>query len=144
MARIFSKINKSLKYTCFDTSYVNLLQYYYLKHNNLNVGFSKKNKIYLTSKISGKEKNIDLFIANWSLSETPISFRKKMINNIRKSKFILISFQEKFEDIDNLKYFQNIRKQLKNTFKIKIIKNEFYNGNIFNRQNHYFFLGRRV
>ena len=62
-----------------------------------------------------------------------------MINNIRKSKFILISFQEKFEDIDNLKYFQNIRKQLKNTFKIKIIKNEFYNGNIFNRQNHYFF-----
>ena len=76
MARIFSKINKKLRYTCFDTSYVNLLQYYYLKHNNLNVGFSK-NKIYLTSTVGMLEKNIDLFIANWSLSETPISFRKK-------------------------------------------------------------------
>jgi 16S rRNA G1207 methylase RsmC len=30
MARIFSKINKNVKYTCFDTHYVNLLQYYYL------------------------------------------------------------------------------------------------------------------
>ena len=27
MARIFSKINKNVKYTCFDTVYVNLLQY---------------------------------------------------------------------------------------------------------------------
>ena len=144
MARIFSKINKKLSYTCFDTSYVNLLQYYYLKHNNLNVGFSKKNKIYLTSKIGMLEKNIDLFIANWSLSETPISFRKKIINKICKSKFVLISFQEKFENINNLKYFQNISKQLSNSFQIKIIKNKFYNGNIFNKQNHYFFLGRRV
>jgi len=42
MARIFSKINKNINYLCFDTYYVNLLQYYYLKHNNLNVGFKKK------------------------------------------------------------------------------------------------------
>ena len=42
MARIFSKINKKIRFTCFDTIFVNLLQYYYLKHNNLNVGFSKK------------------------------------------------------------------------------------------------------
>ena len=39
MARIFSKINKKISYTCFDTSYINLLQYYYLRQNNLNVGF---------------------------------------------------------------------------------------------------------
>ena len=43
MARIFSKISKKIKYTCFDTQYVNLLQYYYLKHNNLDVGFLKNN-----------------------------------------------------------------------------------------------------
>ena len=72
----FSKLIKNLRYTCFDTSYVNLLQYYYLKHNNLNVGFSKKNKIYLTSKVGMLEKNIDLFIANWSLSETQFHSEK--------------------------------------------------------------------
>ena len=42
MARIFSKINRNIKYICFDTFCVNLLQFYYLKHNNLNVGFQKK------------------------------------------------------------------------------------------------------
>ena len=42
MARIFSKINSKISFTCFDTGFVNLLQYYYLKQNNLNVGFSKK------------------------------------------------------------------------------------------------------
>ena len=42
MARIFSKINKRTAFTCFDTNIVNLLQYYYLKQNNLDVGFSKK------------------------------------------------------------------------------------------------------
>jgi len=47
MARIFSKINKRTAFTCFDTNIVNLLQYYYLKQNNLDVGFSKKNKILL-------------------------------------------------------------------------------------------------
>ena len=44
MAKIFSKINKSINYSCFDTFYVNLLQFYYLKHNDLNVGFNKKKK----------------------------------------------------------------------------------------------------
>ena len=40
--RLFLKINRNIKYTCFDTYLVNLLQFYYLKHNNLNVGFQKK------------------------------------------------------------------------------------------------------
>ena len=51
MARIFSKINKRTTFTCFDTNIVNLLQYYYLKQNNLDVGFSKKNKFHLISNI---------------------------------------------------------------------------------------------
>ena len=41
MARIFSKINKKVSFTCFDTGIVNLLQYYYLKQNKLDVGFSR-------------------------------------------------------------------------------------------------------
>ena len=51
MARIFSKINKDIKYTCFDTFHVNLIQFYYLKYNDLNVGFSKKNNFFLTSEL---------------------------------------------------------------------------------------------
>ena len=42
MARIFRKSTKKIKYTIFDTEYVNLIQYYYLKNNSLNVGFKNE------------------------------------------------------------------------------------------------------
>ena len=41
MANIFSKINKKVFYKLFDTMPVNLLQFYYLKQNRLDVGFKK-------------------------------------------------------------------------------------------------------
>ena len=146
MARIFSKINKRTTFTCFDTNIVNLLQYYYLNQNNLDVGFSKKNKFHLISnikKINTRHSN-SLFIANWSLSETPINFRKKFIKSIKNSKLILISFQENFENIDNLKYFNNLKKNLEKKFEIKIIKNEFYKGNFFKKQKHFFFIAKKL
>ena len=150
MARIFSKINKKIFYVCFDTNYVNLLQYYYLKQNNLNVGFKKKNNYFLMSNfyknkifLLKKFKN-HFFIANWSLSETPIKFRERFLKIVENSKFILISFQEYFEEIDNLSYFQKLKKKLDKNFHIKILKNPYYNGNIFRRQNHYFFIGKKL
>ena len=143
MARIFSKINSNVKYTCFDTHNVNLLQYYYLKHNNLDVGFETKNTYFLTSKFHKIKNDSNLFIANWSLSETPLKFRKKFNKILLKNKFILICFQEKFEDIDNLKYFQTLRQKILNKFDVKIIKNKFYKGNFLFKQNHYFFIGKK-
>ena len=143
MARIFSKIRKNIYYSCFDTFYVNLLQYYFLKHNDLDAGFAKNNRFFLTSKFI-KNDFFDLFIANWSLSETPVFFRKKFINTIKKSKFILICFQERFEDVDNLKYFNNLKKKLSNKFDVNIIKNKYYKGNLFFKQKHYFFIGKKL
>ncbi len=148
MARIFSKINNNIKYFCFDTFCVNLLQFYYLKYNNLDVGFSRKNKFFLNSnskKIGNffnNNHNI-LFIANWSISETPIKFRKRFEKVIRNSNYILISFQENFENIDNLKYFRKLQKKISNRFQIKIFKNKFYKGNFLKKQNHFYFLAKK-
>ena len=149
MARIFSKINQKIKYTCFDTYYVNLLQYYYLKHNNLDVGFSIKNNYTLISDLKRiNNRHItnrkSLFIANWSLSETPIKFRNNFITIIKKNDFILICFQEKFEDINNLQYFNSLKSKISNRYQIKILKNKFYTGNIINKHNHYFFIGKKI
>ena len=149
MARIFSKFNSQIKYAGFDTPYVNLLQYYYLKYNDLDVGFSFKNKYTLISNLKKIKNNYkvnsnNLFIANWSLSETPIEFRENFIEIIKKSEFILISFQEKFEDINNLDYFNKLRSKISKSHKIKILKNKFYTGNMINRQNHYFFIGKKI
>ncbi len=144
MARIFSKLNNKIKYICYDTDHVNLLQFYYLKHNNLNVGFNPDNKFYLTSGLKKSRNKNDLFIANWSLSETPINFRKKFFNVLSSSKYILICFQEKFENVDNLKYFNLLKLKLANRFNIVIKRNRFYKGNIFYKQNHYFFIGKKL
>ena len=144
MADIFSKINKKINYRIFDTKPVNLLQYYYLKHNNLDAGFQKGKKFYLSSKFENTREKIDLFLANWSLSETPIKFRNKFYHKITNSKYILICFQETFENINNLKYFNNLKNKLNNKFQVKIIKNKFYKGNIIFRQNHYFFIGKKL
>ena len=149
MARIFSKINKDIKYICFDTFHVNLIQFYYLKYNDLNVGFSKKNNFFLTSELKEIQNyylnnSNYIFIANWSISETPINFRKKFEVIIKNSKYILISFQENFENLNNLNYFTNLKKKISRDFKVNIIKNKFYKGNIFKRENHFYFLAKKV
>ena len=149
MARIFSKINSNIKYFSFDTFWVNLLQFYYLKYNNLDVGFSKKNKFFLNSDSKKIENyfnsdNNSLFIANWSISETPIKFRKRFEKIIIKSNYILISFQENFENINNLQYFKILQKKISNKFQIKISKNKFYKGSLLKKQNHFYFLGKKI
>ena len=99
----------------------------------------KKISFFLTSNLNKTKKNNDLFIANWSLSETPINFRKNFLKIITSSKYILICFQEKFESIDNLKYFNSLKLKLSKKFDIKIKKNKFYKGNIFNQTKSLFF-----
>ena len=37
-----------------------------------------------------------------------------------------------------------MKKKLKDNFKLKIIKHEFYKGNIFNYQKHYFLIGKKL
>ena len=145
MARIFSKLNNKINYTIFDTEIVNLLQFYYLKSLNLNVGFNKE-RMKLISKIKTSNKKLrkSLFIANWSLSEVPISFRRKFLKEIARREYFLISFQEKFENINNLRYFKKIHSQFKKKFTCEILKNKYYRGNIFRKQNHYFFVGKKL
>ena len=69
---------------------------------------------------------------------------EKNLKLLLKSKYILIAFQENFEDIDNLKYFYSLKKEMIKNFQVKIIKNKFYKGNIINRQNHYYFIAKKL
>ena len=110
----------------------------------------KKNNYFLISNFSENKRFLlkkfhnHFFIANWSLSETPIKFRKQFFKIIKNSKFILISFQEYFEEINNLIYFKKLKKKLDKKFHIKILKNQYYKGNIFKKQNHYFLIGKKL
>jgi len=147
MARIFFQINKNIKYLIFDTKLVNLLQFYYLQQNKINAGFKNRNQFILKNEIKNvkiEKKKKSLFIANWSLSETPINFRNKFLRYIQNYQYIYIAFQEQFEGINNKKYFYYLEKKLKKKYKIYLFENKFYKGNIFNKHRHYFFIGKKI
>ncbi len=147
MARIFSNINNKISYKIFDTYIVNCLQYYYLKQNGLDVGF-ENNQFDLINNFEKINDKVDfknsLFIANWSLSEVPLDLRDNFVSLIGRYENIMISFQESFENIDNLKYFKNLQENLKYKYNIKIILNKFYKGNILKPEKHYFLFGKKL
>ena len=57
---------------------------------------------------------------------------------------ILISFQESFENINNLEYFKNLQSNLQSNYNFKLILNNFYKGNIIKREKHYFLIGKKL
>ena len=63
---------------------------------------------------------------------------------MKRCSYILIGFQENFENIDNLQYFYKLRKKISNDYQIKIIRNKFYRGSIIKKQNHYYFIAKKI
>lgn len=54
---------------------------------------------------------VDLFIAMWSLSESPFETRDKILKKIKTDNY-LIAFQKKFLKYNNLKYFKQMMKSM--------------------------------
>jgi len=146
MARIFSKINHKIKYTIFDTFEVNLLQYYFLKLNKLDVAIENNKSIInlisslkVNNKINYRNNSKTLLIANWSLSEMPLKLRNKILRLIFKIPYIQISFQDKFENINNFKYFEKIKKKLERRgYESQISAIKYYNNAILNTNKHFY------
>jgi hypothetical protein len=152
MARIFSKLNHKIKYIIFDTFEVNLLQYYFLKINKIKVAIEKsRSRINLISNINRLNNCIHyrnnsgtLLIANWSLSEMPLKLRNKILKFIFRIPYILISFQDKFENINNLKYFKKIQKKLNEQgYKAEIVSLEHYNNAFLNSNKHFYLFAKK-
>tara|TARA_A100001015_G_scaffold311807_1_gene415766 strand:- start:3424 stop:4404 length:981 start_codon:yes stop_codon:yes gene_type:complete len=119
MARTFKKINPNSIYIIFDTKPVNLIQWYYLSLLKIDSSLSIKSKsnIFLINNLNDLDVLLNkynyknsLFIANLSLSEVPVPFRNKILSYTKNFGSRLISFQKKFENINNYDYFQNLKK----------------------------------
>lgn len=152
MAKIFNDLDNSVNYTIFDLPEVNLLQYYYLKSNKINFKFDDPNEIkVITSKINLLEEKIKIFkkenkkimiVANWSLSEMPLSLRKKLEFLFENCNFGLISYQSNFEEICNKTYFESLKEKLIDKFLFKNEPIKEMNG-IFNANKHFLFLMKK-
>lgn len=103
-------------YTIYDLPEFSAIQKYFLSC----VGIYSPKKIALITSTTEAEKAmahnnaIDLFIATWSISESPISVREKIWALISDPTYILIVYQNTFEEIDNRKYFANFKEKRHN------------------------------
>ena len=116
-------------------SIFNDLTVFHNENENKNgvVLFSDTNKIDFLRKY-------DLFIALWSLSETPLSIRSEFIKIMRNSNYFIVALQGEFYGIDNEVYFKTIKDELKE-FEIKFYPINHMNVNY--KKGNYYFIGSK-
>lgn len=99
----------------YDLPEMSALQRFYLQMNGINVsdasskGATPKGIVCLSSMLElrplAASRTIDLFIANWSLSETPLAVREEFLLLMSGARNFLIGYQDKFGEVDNRKFF---------------------------------------
>lgn len=141
MCQLVSNIGFKGKYIIFDFPILSALQNFYLKINDLSTdfySFKKGTKILCLDDLEIVKKQIPkkgkkLFIAAWSLSESPLEIRKKVYPIIKDFNSLLIGYQGYFNIIDNHKYFKNYRK--------KFTKFQWYNQEIMQLKGNFYLFG---
>lgn len=136
MCRLIKKINNDISYNIYDIPEFNTIQDYYLKQNGISdVVLLNNNDVINT--VSDKS----LFLALWSISETPIENRINYINNLKMFDYdtIFIAMGETFHNENNMEWLtKEIIPQLeKYNFNHQLIKIEHGNG-------MYYFLANKV
>ena len=118
MCRLFYNLGFQGKYVLFDLPAFSALQVYYLKALGLPVKttsdfIESKNGIISVSDfetldnilVDHNQSTMKMFIAMWSISETPVRTRKKILSQTSDFHSLLLGFQDRFEEVDNLEYF---------------------------------------
>ena len=119
LCRLFYKLGFQGKYIIYDLPEFSLLQEYFLKSLNMDLNVTKENTsdyhktvtlISDTSELAQHlpKKSLDMLIATWSLSESPISLRQNILKSVGNPNNYLIAYQEKFCNINNEEYFSNL------------------------------------
>lgn len=129
ISRLCYRLGFEGTYVIFDLPEFSALQKYFLSSSGLplNITYApsekSENTVILLSQIKQLKEQFkktppDIFIATWSLSESPLSLRKIIVNLIKEAKYYLIAYQERFPvitGIDNIDYFKNFQKEILNT-----------------------------
>jgi hypothetical protein len=117
MCRLFFNLGFEGKYIIFDLEPFSLLQKFYLKLINIPVltadNFASSEKgVLLLSDFDQLEKIFDgvnthksLFLATWSISESPMHVRDSFIPLVSGFDSYLIAYQDSFGEVNNVDYF---------------------------------------
>jgi putative sugar O-methyltransferase len=113
--RLAHKLGFSGRYFIFDLPELSALQRFYLKLNGIRVleegshEPAQEGVVCLSSldelAANLNQRPIDLFIANWSLSETPLELRTQVLPLVANARAFLFGYQDSFGGVDNKKFF---------------------------------------
>ena len=141
MCRLFHNLGFKGKYIIFDLPVFSALQEFYLKSIGINAKYGANEytngvscifktdalREILSNKASKKK---SIFIATWSISETPIYLRNAILSMIENFDLFLIAYQKQFGEIDNSKYFSAWKDSLRNykwySYEIRHLPNNYY------------------
>ncbi len=117
-ARLFYQLGFIGTYTIFDLPEFLLLQKFFLRDfcekKNIDWKSSTLGKTQFLSEVSFVPEYFspDLFVAAWSLSESPLEVRENLLERFKKPKYIAIAYQQTFREIDNLSYFNDLSERM--------------------------------
>lgn len=122
MCRLFYNMGFRGKYILYDFPQFTALQEYYLKSIGIPVHTfdelpSADNGVICISDISTLKKLLtqytdkerSLFIAMWSISETPLNLRKEILSLVTDFDAYLMAYQDGFGEMDNVSYFRQFK-----------------------------------
>lgn len=122
MCKLFHNLGFNGKYVIYDFPHFSALQEYFLKTVGITVHAfdnfqSQKTGVTCVSDIDALKDILStsegysnsLFIAMWSISETPLHIKNSILPLVSHFDSILISYQDKFVGMDNLEYFETYK-----------------------------------
>lgn len=122
MCKLFHNLGFKGKYIIFDFPHFSALQEYFLKTVGIAVHSSdriqsEKTGVACVSDIDAlkdilstyREYYNSLFIAMWSISETPLHIKDSILSLVSHFDSFLISYQDKFGGMDNIEYFKTYK-----------------------------------
>ena len=137
MARLFHQMGFAGNYLIQDLPAFSALQRFYLGSLGYYHVDKQPDRLACVSDFPSARLFLDewkmhaprLFVATWSLSESPLSVREPVLDAIADFDYVLVAFQQRFESIDNLGYFENWAKELEEHRDCEVIDIEHLPGN---------------
>ena len=128
LCRLIHKFGYKGKYSMYDFPIVSAFQEYYLSSAGLKVKEMDSEKVdedYINctadintlldflNRNTPSNGSRNLFVATWSLSESPLDVRKYFDGIFEKFDYFLMGYQDKFGEVDNKDYFRKLKNSRK-------------------------------
>ena len=133
MRRLFKNLGFIGNYIIFDLPIFSALQQFYLKYmdeNDETVYVTALDDLEPTLLEVLDEERKSLFIATWSLSESPDFVRDAVARFLPLFDYILVAYQSEFGEIENVEYFSKFPETFKThgwcKWEIKHLPNNYY------------------